>query len=158
MVKLNSIGMFKTEKNDPTIKAHADIANGYLCTLDGSKTKAPVAGASDATQTDDLYIVLNTIVGDNRYDAETTIASGDYCNTFIVKQWENQKLIVTTDSITFETGINYASISAGTTKFVAGTDGKFNISTDTSYHGVYFDCVEKLQYNGDAIAVVVKLS
>jgi hypothetical protein len=158
MVKLNSIGMFKTEKNRPTVKAHTDIDNYYLCTISDGLTVAPVVGTSTASQSDDIYIVMNTITGDNRYVAENTIASADYCNTFLVKQWENQDLIVTEDSITYESGVNYASISAGTTNFVAGSDGKFNISVDTSYHGVYFACVEKLLYNGNAIAVTVKLS
>jgi hypothetical protein len=45
MIKFRDIGMFATAKNDPTIKAHAEIKNGYLCSIAAGKT---VALATDA--------------------------------------------------------------------------------------------------------------
>lgn len=154
MIKVGTIGMIdKNAKSFPTVTAHADIANGYVCTVAGGKTVAPVAGASGTPQTADLYIVMNTIVGDNAYIDGQTIAAGDFVNAFLLKQWDKQTLVFDEGHITYASSKSYADIVADTTKLVVGTDGKFAVATDVTHYGMYFEVTKKVQFNGNAVEV-----
>ncbi len=169
MVALKTLGMIeKDAKSDPTVKASAEIVNGYLHTVsEDGKTVAPVAGTSSASQTADLKIALNTQVGDKQYE-EKTIASGDFVNSFGLKEWAGQDIIVNENNITYAGGVNYASVTAyvaGTTPtaatlFVAGTDGKFAVANATvaGYHKVYFKVMDKLQVGGNAVDLKICLN
>ena len=65
MIKLETIGMYKGVKNDPTVKAHADIVNGYVFTIDSNhKTAAPTATTAKAL---DLWFAMNERYDDDRY-------------------------------------------------------------------------------------------
>lgn len=163
MVKLETIGMLKTAKNDPTIIADGETINGYICTKgsDG-KADAPVAGASGAIQTKDLYIALNEINGDNAYIANAKVASGDFLNGYLVKAWDGQNIIFNEDNISYANGTSYSNITENTTVMVAYTDGKLRIADGTTLkvaeHGITFKVVEKLQLNGNAIKVKVAVA
>jgi hypothetical protein len=163
MVKLETIGMFKTAKNDPTVIADGETINGYLHTKgsDG-KADAPVAGTSTVAQGDDLMIALNTITGDDSYKTDVKVASGDYLNSFYLAAWDNQNLIVNEDSITYATDTDYSDITAGTTVMVANTDGKFIIADGTTIkaaeHKITFPVVKKVQLDGNAIVVKVTVA
>lgn len=163
MVKLETIGMFKTAKNDPTVIADGETINGYIHTKgsDG-KADAPVAGASGALQTDDLLIALNTITGDDSYDPDTKIADGAYLNSFYLAAWDHQNLIFNEDNISYATGDDYTDITAGTTVMVAYTDGKLRIADGTTLktaeHNITFPVVKKVQLDGNAIVVKVTVA
>lgn len=160
MVKVETIGMFKTAKNDPTVIADGETINGYIHTKgsDG-KADAPVAGTSSVAQTNDLLIALNTIVGDDSYKADAKIASGDFLNSFYLAAWDNQNLIVNEDNISYASGDDYTDITAGTTVMVAHTDGKFRIADGTTLkvaeHKITFPVVKKTNLDGNAIVVKV---
>lgn len=150
MIKVRTIGMVdKNMKNDPTVKAHADIPNGYLCTVTDGKTVAPVAGASGAKQSKDLRIVMNTALGDN-HGTDITVKKNDYANTFILKEWDGQDLVFDESHITYASGKSYSDIVKGT-KLVADTNGKFAVTTDVSNYNVYFEVIDKVMFNGNGI-------
>lgn len=150
MVAVKSIGMIeKNLKNDPTVKAHADIPNGYLCTVAAGKTVAPVAGASGEKQTADLRIVMNTGAGDDCYK-DFTVKKDAFANTFMLKQWDGQILVFDESHVTYASSKSYADITVGT-KLVAGTDGKFSVATDVTNYGVYFEVTKKVAFNGKGI-------
>lgn len=163
MVKLETIGMFKTAKNDPTVIADGDTINGYIHTKgsDG-KADAPVAGSSSASQTDDLLIALNTITGDDSYKTDVKIKSGDFLNSFYLAAWDNQNLIFNEDNISYAEGDDYSDITAGTTVMVAHTDGKLRIADGTTLktaeHKISFPVVKKVQLDGNAIVVKVTVA
>lgn len=163
MVKLETIGMFKTAKNDPTVIADGVTINGYIHTKgsDG-KADAPVAGTSVASQTDDLMIALNTITGDDSYDPTATIASGDFLNSFYLSAWDKQNLIFNEDNISYASGDDYSNITAGTTVMVAHTDGKLRIADGTTLkvaeHKITFPVVKKVKLDGNAIVVKVTVA
>lgn len=150
MIKVRTIGMIdKNLKNDPTIKAHEDIPNGYLCTISEGKTVAPVAGASGSPQSKNLRIVLNTPLGDDCY-TNITIRKDAYANTFMLKEWDGQELVFDESHITYASEKSYKDLTVGT-KLIANTDGKFAVSTDVSNYGVYFEIVNKISFNGNGI-------
>jgi len=170
MVKLNTIGMIAdNKKSDPTVIASKDIFNGYLHTVsDVGKTVDPVAGTSDAAQTVDLRIALNTQLGDNANLDNYKIAKDDFVNSFALKEWSGQSITVNENNITYGSGESYASITpyvAGSpatdaTLFVAGTDGNFQIadSTVAGYHKIYFKTKAKVQYGGNAVELQICLN
>jgi hypothetical protein len=152
MIKLYSVGMINTAKGDPTVIAHAEIKNGYFHTISAGKTYAPVAGDSTADQTADIRIAMNTIIGNDLYNPDAVIASAAKVNSYLLKAWEGQRLVITDDHISYGTGVNYASVTSdGATYLVANASGDLDIVTDASYYGVYLKVVDKIQYNGDAV-------
>lgn len=98
MVKVHTIEMIEhSAVSTPNVKAHAELPNGALVGLtytESSKvTKAPATGS-------ELYIVLNTQVGDKEYDLSYPIAAGEYVNVFRLKDWVGKELDVTAENIT----------------------------------------------------------
>ena len=74
MVRFKSVEEIEHSAHSvPNVTAHADMPNGALVglTYTGSSkvTKAPATG-------NDLYVVINTQVGDKEYETEKTIATG----------------------------------------------------------------------------------
>ena len=109
----------------PDVTAHADMINGALVglTYTGTSkvTKAPATG-------EELYIVMNTQVGDNEYALEYPIASGEYVNLFKLSNWIGKELDVTKENITG----TYANIAVGDTLTFDATTFKFKEDTATA--------------------------
>ena len=78
MVKVKTIGMIeKNAKNEPTVKAHADLKNGTIFVISSGVTAYPSEGTSGSHQTKDLYIALNSGSGDERF-TDFTIKKDDF--------------------------------------------------------------------------------
>lgn len=160
MIKLHTIGqMTKVAKNDPTVVAAVDTLNGYIHTIGADhKAVAPVAGAENAPQTQDLWIALNVLSGDERY-TDAVIPAGKKLNSFLLKQWAHQCLVADENNITYAANETYDSIVENTTVFIAGTDGKLAIAEDTANYGLYFKATKKVMLNGvNAVQVEIILA
>ena len=83
MIKIETIGMLDTAKNDPTLTHTADVKNYSFLTKD-----------------DEVYLIANTITGDKAYSPDEVIAKGDFLNAFLLKAWEGQKLVIDGKHIT----------------------------------------------------------
>ena len=150
MIKFRDIGLFATAKNDPTIKAHAEIKNGYLCSIAAGKTVA-LANAA-AAKVAELKLAL--LHHDADEFAPAKIAKDAYLTAFDVAAWAGQHLIVTEDHLSLDSGTaNFAALSVGD-KFVAcaanvtGDAGKFlEVSAATGYN-IYFTLEAKTGLNG----------
>jgi len=109
----------------PNVTAHADMINGALVGLTytgASKvTKAPASG-------EELYIVLNTQVGDKEYALTYPIAQGEYVNLFKLSKWEGMELDVTKENIEG----TFANIAVGDTLTFDATTFKFKKDTATT--------------------------
>lgn len=97
MVKVHTMKMIEHFGDSyPNVTAHADMINGALVGLTytgASKvTKAPTSG-------EELYVVLNTQVGDKEYALTYPIAQGEYVNLFKLSKWEGMELDVTKENI-----------------------------------------------------------
>ena len=150
MIKFREIGMFATAKNDPTIKAHADIKNGYLCSIAAGET---VALADVATaKVAELKLALLHHDADEFMPA--TIEEDTRLTAFDVSAWAGQHLIVTEDHLSLDAGTaNFAALSIGDT-FVAcganvtGKAGYFlEVAAVTGYN-IYFTLEAKTKLNG----------
>lgn len=150
MIKLETLGMHKNIKNDPTVKAHADIDNGYVFTIGaGHVTAAPTA---DTAKGVDLWFAHNERYDDNRY-TDAKIAAGEYVNAYLLKEFDHQNLIIDEDSLTTA----YASLAVGDT-MVVDTNGKFAKETTLTGYKVYVTIVEKMKYGTkDAVRAQVVL-
>ena len=153
MIKFREIGMFATAKNDPTVKAHAAIANGYLCSIAAGATVAlpDVATAKVA----ELKLALLHHDADEVYPA--TIASGAYLTAFDVASWAGQHLIVDSTHIKLAGGTaTFAALEVGDI-FVAcdattssADAGKFlEIAAATGYN-IWFSLEAEVKLNGVA--------
>lgn len=160
MIRPYTIGMLEhSAKNDPTVIAdiEAGTINGYIFTIgsDG-KADAPVLGTNGTTgkQTDNLYTAINILTGDARY-TDATIAQGDKLNAYLLKAWDQQKVIVDEDSLTTA----YADITAGTTVLYADTYGKLATNANPTYFSIGFKALEKIDFGGkDAIVAQIIVS
>lgn len=132
--------MIDVAKVNPVIKSANAVANYSFMTVDG-----------------DLYIIMNTVVGDKAYTDDNTFAAGEYLNGYLVKSWESQKLVVDKKHIKFGDGQTYASnITAGTTLMtVDSTTGKLQIAQSAPASGIYFKVTDKCTLTEEAVKVKV---
>ena len=77
MIKVNTLGMLDVAKVNPVLKHTEDVKNYSFITID-----------------DDLYLIANTVTGDDAYKEDVTIPAGEYLNGFLVKAWEGQELVI----------------------------------------------------------------
>lgn len=161
MIKFREVGMFATAKNDPTIKAHAAIANGYLCSIASGKTVA-LANAA-AVKAAELKLAL--LHHDADEFAPAAIAADAYVTVFDVAAWAGQHLIVTSDHLSITAGTaTFAALSLGDTFVpcsgdVAGDAGKFLEEATITDYPIYFTLEAKTTLNGvDAADLLVHLA
>ena len=130
MVKCETIGMIEISKGNPVIKLDVDVVNNSFITYN-----------------DDLYLVSNTISGDDAYMEDAVIKAGDFINGYLVKAWEGQKLVVDGKHITG----GVSALKEGDT-LVAGDDGLLAAGSAT---GVHFVVTDKTTLTEAAVKVKV---
>lgn len=126
MVKVHTAEMIEhSAHSTPNVKAHVAMPNGALVGLTYTGTfkvtKAPATG-------NELYIVLNTQVGDNEYNLAYTIEEGAYVNLFKLSNWVGKELDVTFENVTGDT----FAIAAGDTLTFDATTFKFKKGSATA--------------------------
>lgn len=77
MVKIETLGMLDVAKINPVLKHTKDVKNYSFITVD-----------------EELYLISNTIIGDNANKEDVTVSAGEYLNGFLVRAWEGQKLVI----------------------------------------------------------------
>lgn len=117
MVKCETLGMLEVAKVNPVITSEDDVANYSFITYD-----------------DDLYLIANTLVGDDTYKEDVVISAGNYLNGFLVKAWEGQKLVIDGKHITG--GISDISVGDA---LVAQDDGTLASGEASGVHLVVTD-------------------
>ncbi len=138
MIKVETLGMLEIAKNNPTITSQSAVANYSFLTVDG-----------------DVYLISNTITGDDAYKKDVTIPAGEYLNGFLVKNWESQNLIIDETHIDYAANKSYADIVAGTTILTIKANGNVEIANAAPESGVYFKVVEKTTLTGKAVKAKV---
>lgn len=131
MVKVNSVGMLDVAKINPVLKSTKDVTN-----------------YSFITDNDILYLISNTIVGDDAYKKDVIIKAGEFLNGYIVKAWEGQELVVDGKHI-------LGGIPAKDTILVANADGKLETGSATGVHFVVTDDKVTLTEAACKVRVVV---
>lgn len=154
MIKLETLSMVeKLAIGDGTIKAKS---GGTKIGFIGKATDGVVANAS--TDGLGLKVFLNYAKGDDAYEWDTVVPSGEYITGYDVKAFAGKNLQVSPTSITYAGGANYASITEGSTLMGAGTDGNLAIIANASAiaaGGTYFAVKKKIDFDGNGVLVEV---
>lgn len=130
MIKVETLGMLDTAKINPVLKSNKDVAN-YSFIVDNG----------------DVYLVCNTIVGDDAYKENIVIPAGEYLNGYLVKAWEGQKLVVDGKHVTGGVStINKDDV------LVVAEDGTLKAGEAT---GVHFVVTDKTTLTEAAVKVKV---
>ena len=108
--------MLDVNKNNPVIKATADTPNYSFVTENGI-----------------LYLVANTLTGDDSYREDVVIPAGEYLNGFQVDAWAGKKLFI--DGKHIEGGVD--ALKGGDTLVVS--DGKLAKGDAAGVHFVVTD-------------------
>ena len=139
MIKVETVGMADVAKNNPVLKSQTAVANYSFITDDG-----------------DLYLISNTVTGDQAYVDNNTFAAGEYLNGFLVKAWEGQKLVIDEKHIAYASNKSYADIVVGTTLLgVDSSTGKLEVINSAPASGVYFKVTYKCTLTQKAVKAKV---
>lgn len=147
MIKCETVGMIEVSKNNPILKSENDVKNFDFITVD-----------------DILYLICNTIVGDDAYRENVTIKAGDFLNGYQVDAWVGQKLVVDEKHIAYASGQSYddlkvadssASPAVAATILTVNSDGKLKIASSAPESGVYFKVTDKVMLTEKAVKVRV---
>lgn len=131
--------MLDREVLNPVLTSESAVANYSFLTVDGK-----------------LYLIANTLVGDDSYKDDYTIPAGEYLNGHLVEAWKGQKLVIDAKHITFGQSETYAnSITAGTTLLKVDSNNKLVIASTAPTSGVYFKVTDKCTLTGQAVKAEV---
>ena len=138
MIKVETLGMLDVAKINPVLKADEAVENYSFLTDNGI-----------------LYLICNTLVGDNAYKDKYTFPAGEYLNGYVVKAWEGQKLVIDEEHIAYGSGETYASLVPGETVLIVNEAGKLAVSETTPADGVYLLVTDKTTLTGKAVKACV---
>lgn len=141
MIKVETLGMLDVAKVNPVITSESDTVNYQFITHD-----------------DNVYLIANTIVGDDAYREDITIKAGEYLNGYMVKAWEGQKLVIDEKHIAYSGDEDYSKITAGTTLLTVNGEGKLAIASVAPDSGVYFKVTDKTTLTGKAVKALVMVA
>ena len=131
--------MLDREVLNPVLTSGSAVANYSFLTVDGK-----------------LYLIANSLVGDDSYKDDYTIPAGEYLNGHLVEAWKGQKLVIDAKHITFGQSETYAnSITAGTTLLKVDSSNKLVITATAPTSGVYFKVTDKCTLTGQAVKAEV---
>lgn len=155
MLKFYTVGTIeKSIKNFPNITAKVDIPNGSIVTANLGTKEAALPTEATA-KGDDLYVVINSVVGDIHFSEAEVVEAGRYLNLFQLKALEGQQLIFDDSHVTYASG-GYDDIAVDDV-FVVGTDGKFT-NADAEGYAVTFEVTDKISFDGNGFIVKVVIA
>lgn len=130
--------MYDIAKINPILTSQSDVSNYSFITVDGI-----------------LYLVMNTITGDNSYIDDAVIPAGEFLNGYQVDAWLGQKLVVDEKHIAYGSGVDFDDITAGTTLLTVANSGKLQIAQSAPQSGIYFKVTDKTVLTENAVKVKV---
>jgi len=128
MIKCETVGMIDNSKNNPVLTSDKAVANYTFLTDDNGI----------------VYLIANTVSGDDSYVDDVIFAAGEYLNGFNVEFWKDQKLVIDERHIAYGSGETFASITDGTTLLTINEDGALAIASEAPESGVYFKVTDKM--------------
>lgn len=138
MIKCRTIGMLDHAVTNPVIKLDRDIANNSFVTVDG-----------------DLYLIMNTITGDDAYVDDVVIKAGNLLNGYLMKAFASQEIVADEKHIAYANGSDFDDITVGTTLFTVNESGKLAVANAAPQSGIYFKCTGKTALTGNAVILKV---
>jgi uncharacterized protein YdbL (DUF1318 family) len=139
MIKVRTIGGIDKVIVNPVLKSTADVVNyTFIADADG-----------------DVYLVTNTLVGDDAYREGVVFAKGEYLNGYLVKSLAGLELVADEKHIAYAEGADYDDITAGTTLMTVNENGKLAVAQAAPASGVYFKVTEKCRLTEKAVVIKV---
>lgn len=129
MIKVETIGMLDIAKVNPVITSESDVINNQFITHE-----------------DNLYLVANTLLGDDAGREDVVIKAGEYLNGYLVKVWDGQKLVIDGKHVTGD----YSTYSVKDTVLVVGENGKLAVGKAPA-SGICFVVTDKCTLTEKAI-------
>ena len=124
------------------MKAATDVANYTFLTDDG-----------------DVYLITNTITGDDAYKEGVVFAAGEYLDGYLVKSLEGLELVADEKHIAYDVEEDYDDITVGTLLGIdtseTATKGKLTVIESAPATGVYFKVTEKGRLTEKAVVIKV---
>lgn len=117
MIKVETLGMLDIAKINPVLKSEEDVKNYSFLTADGI-----------------LYLISNTVVGDDAYMKDVVIPAGDFLNGYQVDAWVGQKLVI--DGKHIEGGVAALNVDDA---LVVAEDGGLKAGAAAGVHFVVTD-------------------
>ena len=139
MIKVRTIGGLDRVISNPVLKAATDVANYTFLT--------------DANG--DVYLITNTITGDDAYKEGVVFAAGEYLDGYLVKSLEGLELVADEKHIAYAEGAKYNDITAGTTLMTINENGKLAVAQAAPASGIYFKVTEKGRLTEKAVVIKV---
>lgn len=141
MIKCETLGMIQIAKNNPVLTSETDTAIYDFIKKDGI-----------------VYLVANTLSGDESYRNDVVIKAGDFISGFEIAAWEGMNLIVDEKHIAYGENVDYDDITVGTTLMTIGDTGKLEISENAPNDGLYFKVIEKCRLTEKAVKVLIMVA
>lgn len=155
MLKFYTVGTIeKSIKNFPNITAKVDIPNGSIVTANLG-TKEAALPTEVTAKGDDLYVVINSTVGDVHFSEAEVVEAGRYLNLFQLKAVDGQQIQFDDSHVNYASG-GYDDVKVGDV-FVAGVDGKFT-NADAEGYAITFEVTDKISFGGDGFIVKVVIA
>lgn len=130
MITCEVIGMLDVAKVNPVITSENDVTNNQFVTHEGN-----------------VYLVANTLVGDNSYREDVVFKSGEYLNGYLVKAWEGQNLVIDAKHIEGE----YSTYAEKDKILTIETNGKLKAGTKPTAGTVYLTVTDKCTLTEKAV-------
>ena len=131
MIRIETIGQLDVAKINPVIKHTEDVKNYSFLTVDGI-----------------LYLICNTITGDDSYKDDVILKKGEFLNGYQVDVWDGQKLIIDAKHIKDE----YQQLEVKKYLKVSAEGGGLEKSdTKPEDATVYFEITDKCTLTGPAV-------
>lgn len=133
MIKTETLGMIEIAKINPVLTSESAVDNYSFITVNGI-----------------LYLVANTLTGDDTYREDVTIPAGEFLNGYQVDVWAGQKLVIDEKHIAYASGKGYSDLAADDILTVNNA-GKLAVAESAPASGVYFVITEKATLTGKAV-------
>ena len=131
MIKLESVGQLDIAKINPVLTHTEDVKLYSFLTVDGI-----------------LYLIANTLTGDDAYQDDVVIKKGDFLNGYQMDMFAGQKFVIDAKHIKDE----YTQLEAK--KFLKVSDeggGLEKADSAPEDQTVYFEITEKCTLTGPAV-------
>lgn len=138
MIKFETLGAYDVVKVNPVITSDNKVANYQFVTDDG-----------------DVYLIVNTLVGDDSYREDMTFKAGEYLNGYLVKSLEGLNIVIDEKHIAYKSGETYANDIAADVILTINAAGKLEIANAAPASGVYFKVKDKVMLTEKAVKAKV---
>ncbi len=136
--------MLDVAKNNPVLKAETEVHNNDFITVDGV-----------------LYLISNTVTGDNAYVDAVAIPAGEFLNGFVVEAWAGQKLVIDEKHIAYAESKDYDDLfpaEGDAVVLTVNAAGKLAVASAAPSAGVYFVVTDKTHLTEKAIKAKVMVA